>query len=214
MVAEHPVRPAGGGQRPHVLGDPLLDRFRFPWCAEQSEVGRELGATSVPAAVVGRDLLGGAVRLDDQQARLIVAACVAIANAPHLAEDVERLRIIGRVDREQAVVLAMPRAPTGIGWVVAEARVLDQVLEGVEAEAVGAAVEPEAHRLEHRALEGGVSPVEIGLRGEELVEVVLMGGRVERPAAAAEDRQPVVRRAAVRRGVAPDVPVAARAGAR
>ena len=54
----------------------------------------------------------------------------------------------------------------------------------------------------------GVAPVEVGLLGQEGVQVPLLGGVVPRPrGAAAERRRPVVRRM-LRRAVAPDVPVA------
>ncbi len=59
----------------------------------------------------------------------------------------------------------------------------------------------------HRRLHLRVAPVEVGLLGEERVQVVLAGGLVERPGRTAEQRLPVVGRAAVRRGIPPHVPV-------
>ena len=78
----------------------------------------------------------------------------------------------------------------------------------IDAKAVDAASEPEAHRIKHRLTDGGVAPVEVGLFFEERVEVVLPGRLVERPGRAAEDAQPVIRRAAVGAGIFPHVPVA------
>ena len=102
----------------------------------------------------------------------------------------------------------MPSAVAGVRRVVAEGVVFDEVPEDVDAEAVDAAVEPEAEDVEHGLLDFGVAPVEVGLGGEEGVVVVLAGGVVELPGAAAEVAEPVVGRAAVGGGVAPDVPVA------
>ena len=109
------------------------------------------------------------------------------------------------VDRVPVLVVAPRRA-----GVVAQQRVLGDLGDRVEPEAVDAAVEPEAQHVVHRRLDLGVLPVEVGLLGHERVQVVLAGALVERPRGAAglERRGPVVGRAAVRRRVAPDVPVA------
>src|SRR6266536_721496 len=53
-----------------------------------------------------------------------------------------------------------------------------------------------------------VAPVQIRLLGQEGVTIILPRRGVVLPGAAPEFRQPVVRRAAIRRGIAPDVPVA------
>ena len=76
----------------------------------------------------------------------------------------------------------------------------------VHAEAVDAALEPEAQRLVHRGLDAGLVPVEVGLLGQEEVQVPLPRGFVPGPRrAVAEGRAPVVGRP-IRRAVAPDVP--------
>ena len=50
-----------------------------------------------------------------------------------------------------------------IGRVVAELLVLDQMVDHVDAKAVDAALQPEAHDVVHRGAHGGIAPVEIGL---------------------------------------------------
>ena len=83
-------------------------------------------------------------------------------------------------------------------------------MRDVDAEAVDAALEPEAHDLVERLAHLVVPPVEIRLLGQEVVQVVLTALLVERPRRAPEDRLPVVRRRPVGLRVAPYVPVALR----
>ena len=126
------------------------------------------------------------------------------------AHDVVHLRAVGGLQRHERVVRVHALAPVGVGRVVAEVLVLDEMPEHVDAKAVHAALEPEAQHAEHRLDDLGIAPVQVRLLGQEGVVVVLAGGRVELPRAAAEAGEPVVRRAAARRGVAPQVPVALR----
>ena len=65
--------------------------------------------------------------------------------------------------------------------VVRESRVLADQVDDVHAEAVDASVEPEPQHVVHRLLDLGVRPVQVGLLGQEAVQVVLAGGLVERP---------------------------------
>src|SRR6185295_16376761 len=94
--------------------------------------------------------------------------------------------------------------------IVPEQLVLDQAVRDVDAETVDAAVEPETHDVVDGAADLFVPPVEVGLLRQEVMEVVLAAGRIERPRRAllscSKHRAPVVRRAAVPR-VGPHVPV-------
>ncbi len=83
--------------------------------------------------------------------------------------------------------------------------VLADQVDHVHAEAGDAAVEPPVHHRVDLGPERRVRPVEVGLRGAEEVQVVLADLGHPGPGRAAEDRLPVVGRAAVRPGVAPDV---------
>ncbi|RPK53293.1 hypothetical protein EES37_02060 [Streptomyces sp. ADI91-18] len=70
---------------------------------------------------------------------------------------------------------------------------LDEAVGDVDAEAVGAEVEPEAQDGAELVLDGGVFPVEVGLLGGEEVQVPL-AVRDAGPGGAAEDGLPVVGR--------------------
>jgi hypothetical protein len=97
---------------------------------------------------------------------------------------------------------------------VGEVGVLDQAVRDVDAEPVDAPVEPAAQDAVELLRHRGVAPVPVGLLRQEQVAPVLPGRLVEGPRGTAEVAGPVVRRAAVGCGVAPQVVVAVRAVAR
>ena len=92
--------------------------------------------------------------------------------------------------------------------VVTELTVFDDALGDVDPEAGDAAVEPEAVDLVEGVTNGRVPPVEIRLLRKKVVQVVLARVGVERPGRPAKGAQPVIRRAAVRLAIGPDVPIA------
>lgn len=97
--------------------------------------------------------------------------------------------------------------------VAAQCGVLGEAVRDVDSEPIGTALAP-------RTQDGGellhhlrVGPVQVGLLGQEQVAVVLAAAaRVEGPGGAAEVTDPVVRRAAARARLGPQVVVAERAG--
>ncbi len=102
----------------------------------------------------------------------------------------------------------------GLGEVLAVGAVaLEQVRHGVEAEAVEAEVEPEAHHVEHGLGHLGVVVVEVGLVVEEPVPEVLAALRVVGPVRrlGVDEDHPGLGPALV--VVAPHVPVGLRVGA-
>src|SRR5690242_18798899 len=105
-------------------------------------------------------------------------------------------------------MLGVTRLIAGIRGIVAKLIVLDEVPQDVDAEAVHAALEPEADDVVHGLAHDGIAPVQIGLRLEERVIVVLTRALVVFPSRAAELTQPVRRRSAAGRRIAPDIPVA------
>ena len=72
--------------------------------------------------------------------------------------------------------------------------VVHREVDRVEPEPVDSAVEPEASDSEHRVLNGRVVKVEIGLLGQEIVQIILSAPGVPCPRGAAEDRLPVAGR--------------------
>ena len=103
------------------------------------------------------------------------------------------------VDALLTMILRLPQAR-----VVAQLRVLDQRMRDVDSKAGDATVEPEAECLLELVAHTLVPPVQVGLLGEEVVQVVPAELRVLGPGRPAERRRPVVRL------VRPDVPVALR----
>jgi hypothetical protein len=101
------------------------------------------------------------------------------------------------------------------GLVVAQRGVLAELVGDVEPDAAGAAIQPEAQDVEHGPLHLRVVPVEVGLLGQERVQVPLRGALVPRPRRAGllPRGQPIVGRHAVAPPVTPDVPVAPRRAA-
>ena len=70
----------------------------------------------------------------------------------------------------------------GLGQVFAVGPLaLDQVGDGIDAEAVDPAVEPERHDVEHLFLDRGIIEIEVGLMAVEPVPEVLAGDRVPGP---------------------------------
>src|SRR5690606_35687640 len=86
--------------------------------------------------------------------------------------------------------------------VVGEVGILAGAVGDVDAETVDAAFQPEAQHAVHGLHDLGVAPVQVGLLGQEQVQIVSAGGLVPGPGAArAQRRAPVVR------FIAPDIPV-------
>src|SRR5271155_5666137 len=95
----------------------------------------------------------------------------------------------------------------GIVW---KGRVFDQMPDDVDAEAVDSLIQPKPEYVMHGVDDFAIAPVQIRLRGEERMIVILACLAVELPGASPEFRQPIVGRTAVGRGVAPDVPISFR----
>src|SRR5580765_369354 len=88
------------------------------------------------------------------------------------------------------------------------------MMHHVDAESVNAALEAKAQHIEHRPLHSRVAPIESRLLFEKRGIVILSGPFVPFPRAAAKIGAPIIRGAAARRRIAPNIPVALGALAR
>ena len=115
----------------------------------------------------------------------------------HPGDDVVHLRLVGRVDRQQALDLGPAGLVARVRRVVAELRVLDQVPDDVDAEAVDAAPSQKRSTSCIASRTCGLRQLRSGCSLQEGVVVVLAGRLVEGPGRPAEIAEPVVRRRAV-----------------
>src|SRR6266576_2556291 len=92
--------------------------------------------------------------------------------------------------------------------VVTQLAVFDDALGNIDPEAGDAAVEPEAVDVVEGITNGRVPPVQIRLFRKKVVQVALARVGVERPGRPTKGTQPVIRRAAIRLGIGPNVPIA------
>src|SRR5207249_2394899 len=93
-----------------------------------------------------------------------------------------------------------------------EVDVLEEGIEDVQPEAVHAALEPAADHGQHRLPEIRVPPVQVGLFGQEGMQIELASNLIPGPGGAAEKRGPVARLArspeAIPHAVTPQIPIA------
>ena len=209
MVGQRPARPAVAGHLAEGFENRADLAGRQLFGSEEVEGIAHLDA--VAAGRVGGDDLQPALRVADLADR--GDRRIFVEQAAEAAQELEVLRPalvvemileVVRVDRRRDRIVALAFRQRRI---VLEPGRMEIEVDRVEAEAVDAALQPEADGLEQRVLHGAVVEIEVRLLGEEIVQVVLAAARVPLPGRAAEDRQPVVGRRAVRLGVGPDVPV-------
>src|ERR1700744_4150538 len=80
-------------------------------------------------------------------------------------------------------------------------------IDGIQAKPVHATREPEACDVEQGLLHRWIMNIEIGLGGQEIMQIILSTPPVPRPAWPIEDREPIIGRGAVLLRVSPDIPV-------
>ncbi len=199
VVRQHPHRPgAGRRQDGFGLGDPLGPMLRVPRRPQEGEVEDQVQL--VAGAVVRRQLgRRSQVHLADHDP----VARVAVEHGPDAAQE--------RVDpwvvvHAGQVALGQRRRLVGQRWI------LGDEVDHVGPEAVDPPVEPEPQHPVHGFDHLGLGPVQVGLLGQEQVQVPLPGVVVPRPRPAAEGRPPVVGPSLVA-PVPPEVPVAPRRAA-
>src|SRR5690606_33593831 len=70
-------------------------------------------------------------------------------------------------------------------------------------------IQPETHVIELGLLYLRVMEVQVGLAGQEVMQIVLAAPSIEGPGRTAEDGEPVIGRRAIGLGVSPHIPVRA-----
>jgi len=148
---------------------------------------------------VARVLADRTEDLADQQ-RVVAGG---LADRPQCVHDFGPVRGV-EVLEPRRVLAQRQRERLRRGRVVAKLLVLDETVDRVEAEAVGAAPAPEANDALHRLDHLRVAPVEVGLLRVERVHVPAAAALVPAPGRPAESGDPVVRGPLDGR---PDVPV-------
>jgi hypothetical protein len=205
MIAEHPIGPAAGRQRRFIVRDQHRQRAGVPRRLDQLEVEGQMHLGRSQSVIV-HQLFDRQVYLADQHA----IAGIGIGDSAHFLRDIMHLRLIRGMHLKNAVHLAHRWQIGQVGRIVREALRLHHVPQHVNPEAIDTAIEPEAQHVHHRRAHRRVAPVEIGLFLEEGVVIILPGRRVPGPGRSAEIADPVIGRAAVRRGVMPQIPVTLR----
>ena len=163
--------------------------------------------------VVGHDLHRAMWRIAHLAHHGAIVICVQQRADPFQPGDVFRARlgidvVLHVIGVDRGFVL-----DPGQRTVRAELCVVEIVVHGIQPEAIDPPVQPEAHHLQQPVLHIGVVKVQIRLAGQEVVQIILPPPRVPFPGRAAEDRHPVVRRAAIGQGIGPDIPVGLGVGA-
>ena len=98
----------------------------------------------------------------------------------------------------------------GLDGVVGQIRIFKKRVDCVQPETRYPALVPPARGIEHRLLDGRISPIQVGLRSIEEMVVVLICRWIKLPGRTAKNRDPVIRRLARALAIAPHVPVAMR----
>ena len=206
VVGNRPARPAFGHLR--------LERFdRGADVGGTALLGQQLEAvTHVQAAFVAV-LGGGRQRILGGNFAERAGIRVTVQQGAHVFQQAEvlRLRVVVVVILERVGIVRAEAAAGAqlrrLGRVVAQLRVVVREVDRVQAEAVDAAIQPEPQVVDLRRAHLGIVEIEVGLRGQEIVQVVLPAPRLPFPGDAAEDRQPVVGRRAIRLRIRPHEPV-------
>ena len=207
VVTEYVVRPSTRRQHRLLGFDHLPCPGSGPLSVQHAEVVGHV--EFVPIPVIGRPLLALQVDLPYGEPRPVRREFVE--HRPHRPEQTVYVRMAPVVEMDQPVVLAQVLV-TVLGTlqhrVGAVFGILHGEVAGVQPEPVDPSAEPEPERVEHGFLQCRVPPVQVGLAGQEAVQVVLAGVVVIRPGRAAEHRDPVVGLGSVGRRVPPYIPVA------
>ena len=91
--------------------------------------------------------------------------------------------------------------------VIAQLQIMAIVIRGIQAEAIDAALQPEATNLQNGVLHFPVVEVQIRHLRQEIMQIVLLAARLPGPGGATHPALPVRWRAAVVFGIGPHIPI-------
>ena len=121
----------------------------------------------------------------------------------------QRLRLI-RIPRMHLHVARQRWRGIARRRIVPQLRVVEVVVRHVEPEAIHAQLQPETRNVDDRRAHIRVVEIQLRLRRQEVVQVVLPPRRLPRPRRPAEPGLPVARRRSIGLGISPDIPVSSR----
>ena len=203
MVGKRPHRPAIGG-----TGEKLLD-------LAAKEGGGVIIAHQLETVALMQPTGGGVIAHHPD--RMVAFAHFtnggAVVILIHQRADPFHPRQVFRLVLREDVVLHAVWIGFGlgldpvIGGIGAQQLVVEKVVHRIKPEAVNPAIQPEPHVFQLPVLHCDVVEIEIGLVGQEIMQVILLAPCIPLPDRAAKHRQPVVRRRAIEVGVGPDIPI-------
>ena len=91
--------------------------------------------------------------------------------------------------------------------IVAQRLVMHGEIQRVQSEAVNTHIQPEPAGCKQRILHITIMQVQIRLAVEKIMQIILLAPCAPCPCAAAKNRQPIIRRRAVRARVGPNIPI-------
>ena len=167
------------------------------------EIERQVEARKLDA-VIGHEPLDRQIGLADQKPLIGVGS----RHFPHERDRPMHLGLIHGIGAQEPLGRWHVLVPIGIWGIVAQACILEQMMDRIHPKAVDAPLEPEAQHIEHGRDDFGIAPVQIRLPGEVGAVIELSRPLVEGPGRAAELAYPIIGRPTVGASVAPDIPIA------
>ena len=204
VVGKRPGGPAirGGGEEPL---DGVAEMAGGKVGAKKSKAVGHVQAVAA-RGVIGHDLQGAVPGADLAHHGAVAVAVGQVAQAFDKAQILALGLLVDMILHEIGDGIKLGHALRQ-GRVGAQQRIVEIVVDGVQPEPVHPLVQPEADIFQMPVLHLGVVKVEIGLAGQEVVQIELLAAAVPGPGRSAEMRQPVVGRRAVGVAVGPDVPI-------
>ena len=138
---------------------------------------------------------------------------VFVRNLTQSAQDIVHLGQLG------VVFFFFERISEGVlsgflDGIISQSRIFKQSIDRIQPESGHTTLVPPAGHIEHCIFNGGITPIQIGLLGIEVMIVVLICCGIEFPCRPSKGRDPIVGRLSRPLAVPPDIPITMRRGAR